>query len=102
MIYSSRSIFCNSSWFVNDWNQTVFKCSIQKFRNFFIFIFVVVKKVKVEIPCGTEKFIGLQGNGIYIFQKMLKALKSPSGGLKVVDRMVLFGFLDINSIHRDS
>ena len=75
MIYSSRSIFCNSSWFVNDWNQTVFKCSIQKFRNFFIFIFVVVKKVKVEIPCGTEKFIGLQGNGIYIFQKNVKSFK---------------------------
>ena len=33
---------------------------------------------------------------------MLKALKSPSGGLKVVDRTVFFGFFDINSIHRDS
>ena len=51
MIYSSRSIFCNSSWFVNDWKETVF-------------IFVVVENVKVKVPGGIEKFIGLQRNGI--------------------------------------
>ena len=42
-----------------------------EFRDFFIF--VVVKNVKVEIPGGIEKFIGLQGNGIYIFQKCAKS-----------------------------
>ena len=48
-------------------------------------------------------FIGLQGNGIYTsFRKVLKALKLPSGGLKIIDRTVFFEFFDINSIERDS
>ena len=66
-----------------------------------IFIFVVIKNVKIKAPSDIEKFIGLQGNGIYIFQKRVKALKSPSGGLWIVDRTVFFEFHDINSIDRD-
>ena len=73
MIYSSRSNFCNPGWFVNDWNQTVFKCLIQKFRNFSIF--VVLKNVKVKVPGDEEQFIGLQGNGIYIFQESVICFK---------------------------
>ena len=33
---------------------------------------------------------------------MLKAWKSPSRGLYIVDRTVFFEFLDVNSIDRDS
>ena len=36
------------------------------------------------------------------FRKLLKALKSPSGGLKMVDRKVFFEFFNIKSIDRDS
>ena len=36
------------------------------------------------------------------FRKVLKALKSPSGGLQIVDRTVFFEFFDINSIDGDS
>ena len=66
MIYSSPSIFCNSSWFVNDWNQTA----------------------KVKVIGDIEEFLGLKGDG-----KVLKALKSPSGGLPNIDRTVFFNFL---------
>ena len=45
------------------------------------FIFVVVKNVKVIVPGGIETFIDLEGNEYKSFRKVLKALKSPSGGL---------------------
>ena len=62
--------------------------SNDKFRTFITFslfhfftfselssLFDVIKKVRVEVPGGLVKFIRLQGNGIYIFQKSVKSFE---------------------------
>ena len=40
-----------------------------------LFHFVLIKNVKVKVPGGIEQFIGLQGNGIYIFQKSAESFR---------------------------
>ena len=97
MMYDSYGIF--SSWILMTGTKPY---SNVKFRSFSLFFFFfVVKNVTVKVSSRIKKFIDFKKMEYISFRKMLKSLKSQFGGLKIVDRTVLFECFDIKSIDRD-
>ena len=98
MMYGSYGIFY--SWFLMTGTKPY---SNVKFRSFsFFFFFFVVKNVTVKVSSRIKKFIDFKKMEYISFRKMLKSLKSQFGGLKIVDRTMLFECFDIKSIDSDS
>ena len=68
----------------------------------YFFIFVVVTNVKLKVVGGIEKTIGLQGNGICIFQKSIKTFKTTVWRPIDLWQNGVFRIFYINSIDSDS